>query len=54
MNFRFKNAAKHFNQDTEFRTVTTIVTAIRELMMQEVPYVALGETNPKLEKPQTT
>lgn len=31
MNFRLKNFAKRFYQAMEFRTVTNIVTAIREL-----------------------
>jgi len=54
MNFRFKNSAKHFYQHTEFRTVTKIVTAIREHRMKEqLPVCPVAETNPKLEKPQT-
>lgn len=41
MNFRFKNFARHFYQDMEFRIVTSIVIAIREFMMKELPYLAL-------------
>lgn len=55
MNFRFKNFAKHLHQHTEFRIVTKIVTAIREHRTKEkLPICPLAETDPKLEKPQTS